>query len=159
MIVTRSRETSLIPSIQNFVMLSSVLETLRRINDDFNRDFDEDESNFICSIQEQRRIRQLIIGWRIEYVLLVLIRYHMKLSGETIIYQASRIICLLHNQEVTYDEYSWQTEAAIASQIIRDFPNLETLYEFINDYELLSHHIHMAARNYLLDQEDGIFAG
>tara|TARA_B100000902_G_scaffold377103_1_gene408999 strand:- start:419 stop:883 length:465 start_codon:yes stop_codon:yes gene_type:complete len=122
--------------------------TLESLFAGFNEYFDEDGNDFLYPIQEQRNARQMIGGGRIEYALLVLIRSQINFHAHTIFNQASSVICSLHNQEDGYDVYSWQTEVAIANQIIKNFPNVETIEDFINDDELLRNNIHTAAEQY-----------
>lgn len=149
MVITRSCSSP--ASLHISVGLSSVLDALGPLFQDFSDSFDEDGNDFLYPIQQQRNARQLIGGGSIEYALLILIRSHMDFHGDTIFSRASRAIIGLYNQEAEYDEYSWQTEAAIAGQIIKDFPNVETVEDFINDHELLSQHIHNAAQDYCAD--------
>ena len=137
-------------SLQICVGLSSVLDALGPLFQDFSDNFDQDGNDFLEPIQQQRNARQLIGGGRIEYALLILIRSHIDFHGDTIFSRASTAICSLYNQEAEYDDYSWQTEGAIAGQIIKDFPNVETVEDFINGDEIF-YHIHKAAEDYCAD--------
>lgn len=137
-------------SLHISVGLSSVLDALAPLFQDFSDNFDQDGNDFLEPIQQQRKARQLIGGGRIEYALLILIRSHIDFHGDTIFSRASTAICSLYNQEAEYDDYSWQTEGAIAGQIIQDFPNVETVEDFINGDEIF-YHIHKAAEDYCAD--------
>lgn len=151
MVITRSSTASLPASLNICVGLSSVLDALGPLFQDFTDNFDENGNDFLHPIQQQRNARQLIGGGSIEYALLVLIRSHMDFHGDTIFSRASRAIRGLYYQESEYSSYSWQTEAAIAGQIIKDFPNVETIEDFINDDDSLSLRIHEAAIDYCAD--------
>ena len=151
MVLTRSSTASLPASLHISVGLSSVLDALGPLFQDFSDSFDEDGNDFLYPIQQQRNARQLIGGGSIEYALLILIRSHIDFHGDTILSRASRAICGLYDQEAEYSSYSWQTEAAIAGQIIKDFPNVETIEDFINDDDSLSLRIHEAAIDYCAD--------
>lgn len=151
MVLTRSSTASLPASLNICVTLSSVLDALGPLFQDFADNFDENGNDFLYPIQQQRNARRLIGGGSIEYALLILIRSHVAFHGDTILSRASRAICGLYDQEAEYSSYSWQTEAAIAGQIIKDFPNVETVEDFINDDELLSLRIHEAAIDYCAD--------
>tara|TARA_Y100000385_G_scaffold174057_1_gene180097 strand:+ start:3252 stop:3767 length:516 start_codon:yes stop_codon:yes gene_type:complete len=151
MVITRSSTASLPASLHICVTLSSVLDALGPLFQDFTDNFDENGNDFLFPIQQQRNARQLIGGGSIENALLILIRSHLDFHGDTILFRGSRAICGLYGQEAEYNDYSWQTEGAIAGQIIQDFPNVETVEDFINDNELLSLRIHEAAQDYCAD--------
>ena len=149
MVITRSCSNP--ASLHICVTLSSVLDALGPLFQDFTDNFDQDGNDFLDPIQQQRNARRLIGGGSIEYALLILIRSHLDFHGDTILSRASRAICGLYDQEAAYSSYSWQTEAAIAGQIIKDFPNVETVEDFINDNDSLSLRIHEAAIDYCAD--------
>jgi len=149
MVLTRSCSNPV--SLNICVTPRPVLDILDTLGKQFNDHFLEDGNDFLEPIQQQRQARQLIGGGRIEYALLVLIRSHLEFTTTTIMERASSVIRALFYQESEYSSYSWQTEAAIARQIIQDFPNIETVEDFINDDDLLSYHIHKAAYDYCAD--------
>lgn len=148
MVITRSGSCSSPTPVPASLHVCCDLDTLESLFSGFNDYFDEAGNDFLYPIQEQRRARQMIGGGRIEYALLILIRSQINFHAHTIFNQASRVISGLHNQEAGYDEYSWQTESAIATQIIQTFPNVETIEDIINDDQLLRNHIHTAAQHY-----------
>ena len=101
---------------------------LNRLHNQFDDKLEELGNDYLYSIQEDRNATEAFGGGVILHALLVLIRSHIKYNGSILFANASVEFNALQESA---DE--WTVESAITNEIIRKYPNDETIEDIIND--------------------------
>ena len=116
---------------------------LNRLHNQFDNKLEELGNDYLYSIQEDRNATEAFGGGVILHALLVLIRSHIKYNGSILFANASVEFNALQESA---DE--WTVESAIANEIIRKYPNDETIEDIINDDSMLEALAIIAAHEY-----------
>lgn len=119
---------------------------LNRLHNQFDDKMEELGNDYLYSIQEVRNATEAFGGGVVLYALLVLIKSHIKYNGSILFANASAEFNAL---EESADE--WIVESAIANEIIRKYPNDETIEDIINDDSKLEALVIIAAQEYGYD--------